>query len=123
MSALAIDDYASTPNELLERAQQAMKRTRRIVDEECSKVPALLMSAVNKRLAELAPGEEPHAAVKRLAVEWDQPDIKSTYQFLMEYYEKSLCPSKFGPAYELIDHEEFVWFAEGLLTELKDGND
>ena len=71
MAALAIDDYTGTPEELLQKAQQATKRARRVTNEECSKVPALLLNAVNKRLVELAPGEEPRAAAKRLAVEWE----------------------------------------------------
>ena len=122
MAALAIDDYTGTPEELLQRAQQATNRARRVTNEECSKVPALLLNAVNKRLAELAPGEEPRAAAKRLAVEWEREAIESTYDFLIEYYETSKRSSKQLPAYELIDHEEFVWFAEGLLTKLKDVN-
>lgn len=122
MAALAIDDYAGTPDELLQRAQQATERARRVTNEECSKVPVLLLTAVNKRLAELAPGEEPRAAAKRLAFEWEREAIESGYDFLTEYYEKSRRPSEYGPAYELIDHEEFVWVAEGMLRRLKDGN-
>ena len=122
MAALAIDDYTGTPDELLKRAQQAMERARHVADEECSKVPALLLTAVNKRLAELAPGEEPRAAAKRLAVEWERDAIESGYDFLTEYYDKSRRPSEYGSAYELIDHEEFVWVAEGMLRRLKDGN-
>ena len=122
MAALAIDDYAGTPEELLQRAQQATKRARRVTNEECSKVPSLLLNAVNKRLAELAPGEEPRAAAKRLSVEWEREAIESGYDFLTEYYEKSMHPPEYGPAYELIDHEEFVWVAEGMLRRLNDGN-
>ena len=122
MSALAIDNYTGTPDELLEQARQATERARRVTYEECSKVPALLLTAVNKRLAELAPGEEPRAAAKRLTIEWERESIESTYDFLTEYYEKSRRSSEQLPIYELIDHEEFVWFAEGLLKELGDGN-
>ena len=122
MAALAIDDYIGTPEELLKQAQQATKRARRVTDAECSKVPALLLAAVNKRLAEIAPDQEPYLAVKRLATEREGWDVESTYQFLTEYCEKSMRSSKVGPAYELIDHEEFVWIAEGLLTELNERN-
>ena len=127
MAALAIDDYTDTPDEdtpdeLLKRAQKAVKRARRVSDEECAKIPALLMKAVNNRLAELAPDEDPRAAVKRLATEWERDSIESGYDFLIEYYETSMRSSKQLPAYELIDHEEFVWVAEGMLRRLKDGN-
>ncbi len=113
MAALAIDEYTGTPDELLKRAQQATER----ID-----VPAFLLAAVNKRLAEIAPGEEPHAAAKHLAVEWERDAIESGYDFLTEHYDKSRRPSEYGPAYELIDHEEFVWVAESMLRRLKDGN-
>ena len=123
MAALAIDDYTDTPDELLERAQQAVGRARRVTNEECAKIPALLMKAVNNRLAELAPDEEPRAAVKRLAAEREDLEFQYNYQYLIDYCERSMSePPERGPLYELIYHEDFVWYAEEFLKELKDGN-
>ena len=53
---------------------------------------ALMLAAVNKRLAELAPGEEPFAAAKRLTAEWDD------------------------------DHDDLMDVAEATLWILRDGN-
>ena len=113
MAALAIDDYTDTPDELLERARQATER----ID-----VPALLLSAVNKRLAEIAPGEEPHAAAKRLTAEWDNWAVEGAYELLTWYYEDSLNPDRFSVSYEEIDHEDYLGVAEDMFRMLKNGN-
>lgn len=113
MAALAIDEYTGTPDELLKRAQQATER----ID-----VPAFLLAAVNKRLAEIAPGEEPHAAAKRLTAEWDKWAVEGAYELLSWYYEDSLNPDKFSVSYEDIDHEDYMGVAEDMFRMLKNGN-
>ena len=118
MAALAIDDYTGTPEELLERA-------RWIVEPQAidfCEVPALLLAAVNKRLAEIAPGEEPRAAVKRLTVEWDKWAIEGSYELLTWYYEDSLNPKKFIGSYERIDHEDYMGVAHDMFRMLNNGN-
>ena len=118
MAALAIEDYTGTPEELLQRAQQITEP--RVID--FSEVPALLLAAVNKSLAEIAPNEDPRAAAKRLTAEWDNWAIESGYEQLTWYYEDSLNPKKFKANYDPIDHEEQVWLAEGMLRTLRNGN-
>ena len=106
MAALAMENYVGTPDELLERARQAFKTP---------ESAALMLAAVNTRLAELAPGEEPYAAAKRLRVEWDDWAIESAYRHLNDYYQDSLDPPHFDVSYEEIDHEELVGVAEDIL--------
>ena len=113
MAALAIDDYTGTPEELLERAQQCKEQ----ID-----VPAILLAAVNKRLAEIAPGEKPHAAAKRLTVEWDNWAVEGAYQLLIWYYEDSLNPHKFSVSYEEMEHEDYLGIVEDIFRMLKNGN-
>ena len=118
MAALAIDDYTGTPEELLERARRITEP--RVID--FSEVPALLLTAVNKRLAEIAPGEDPRAIAKRLTAERNEWSIESAYELLTWYYKDSLNPKKFKSNYDPIDHEEQVWLAEGMLRELRNHN-
>lgn len=113
MVALATDNYTGTPDELLQRAQQATERI---------SVPSLLLAAVNKRLAEIAPGEEPHAAAKRLTAEWDKWAIEGAYQLLLWYYEDSLNPNKFSVSYEDMEHEDYLGIAKDMFRMLKNGN-
>ena len=113
MTALAMDNYTGAPDELLEQARKVARTP---------ESAALMLAAVNRRLAELAPGEEPFAAAKRLTVERDSWAIESGYKLLMWYYDKSLSPEEFKASFEEIDREEYVWLAEGLLDGLKDGN-
>ncbi len=111
MAALAMDNYTGSPGELLEQAR------------EISKTPesaAMLLAAVNKRLAEIAPGEEPVAAANRLSVERDDWAIKSAYRHLDLYYEDSCNPELFSVSYEDIDHEELIGVAEDMLWILSD---
>ncbi len=114
MAALAMQDYTGTPDELFERARKA------IYTPESA---ALMLAAVNKLLAEIAPGEEPYAAAKRLTAEWDDWAIKAGYRHLNDYYEDSLDPKKFAVSYEDIDHEELIGVGEDMLWILRGGID
>ena len=118
MTALAIDDYMGTPEDLLQRARQIVKPQ---VTDFCE-VPALLLAAVNKRLAEIAPGEEPREAAKRLTAEWDKWAIESSYELLTWYYQDSLNPKRFSVSYERIDHEDYMGVAQDIIRMLKNGN-
>ena len=118
LAALAIDDYTGTPEELLKRAWQIVEPQ---VTDFCE-VPALLLAAVNKRLEEIAPDEEPHAAVKRLTAEWDKWSIEGAYEPLTWYYEDSLNPKRFIVSYERIDHEDYIGVARDTFRMLKNDN-
>ena len=118
MTAPAIDDYTGTPEELLQRARQIVEP--QIID--FCEVPALLLAAVNKRLAEIAPGEEPRAAAKRLSVKWNEWHIEGSYELLTWYYEDSLNPKNFIVSYERIDHEDYMGVALDMFRMLKNGN-
>ena len=113
MAALAMENYTGAPDELLERARKVAKTPQ---------AAALMLAAVNRRLAELAPGEEPFAAAKRLTAEWDDWAIEAGYRYLNEYYEDSLDPPHFAVSYEEIDHEEVLSLAQVTLWILGDGN-
>ena len=112
MAALAMQNYTGAPDELFERAQKA------IYTPESA---ALMLAAVNKLLAEIAPGEEPYAAAKRLTAEWDDWAIQSAYRHLNDYYEDSLDPKNFAVSYEDIDHEEFIDLGKAMLRILGEG--
>ena len=112
MAALAMDKYTGAPDELLERSRKAAKTP---------ESAALMLAAVNKRLAEIAPGEEPFAAAKRLTAERDDWAIEAGYRFLNEYYENSLNAKGFAVSYEDIDHEELMGVAEDMLEILREG--
>ena len=118
MAALAIDDYTGTPEELLERARQIVEP--QMID--FCEVPALLLAAVNKLLEEIAPCEEPRAAIKRLSVERDKWSIEGSYELLTWYYEDSLNPKGFIVSYERIDHEDYIGVAKDMFRMLKNGN-
>ena len=111
MAALAMDNYTGTPDELLRRARQVAKTP---------ESAALMLAAVNRRLAEIVPGEEPYAAAKRLAAERDERAIEAGYRYLNEYYEDSLDLRNFSVSYEDIDHEELFGVAEDVLWTLSD---
>ena len=111
MAALAMDNYAGSPDELLEQARQVANTP---------ESAALMLAAVNRRLAEIVPGEEPYAAAKRLAAEWDDLAIEGGYRYLNEYYEDSLDLKHFSVSYEDIDHEELLGVAEDVLWILSD---
>ena len=110
MADLAMNEYAGTPDELLEQARQV------IYTPESA---ALMLAAVQKRLAELKPGEEPYAAAKRLAAEQDDVDIEAGYDLLLWFYEDNLRPAKFGPKYEDIDYEDYMSVGETVIRILK----
>ena len=112
-AGLAIDNYTGTPDELLEQAQRCKKQ----ID-----VPVLLLAAVNKKLAEIAPGEELRAAANRVTVEWDKWAIEGAYELLTWYYEDSLNPNKFNVSYGKIEHEDYLVVAEDMFRVLKNGN-
>ncbi len=112
MAALAMDNYSGTPDELLERARLVAKTP---------ESAALMLAAVNKRLAEIVPGEEPYAAAKRLTVERDDWAIEAGYRHLNWYYEDSLNARGFAVSYEDIDHEELMAVGETVLRILSDG--
>lgn len=112
MAALAMENYSGTPDELLERARLVAKTP---------ESAALMLAAVNRRLAEIVPGEEPYAAAKRLTAEWDDWAVEAGYRFLNEYYENSLNAKGFAVSYEDIDHEEFMGVAEDMLEILREG--
>ena len=112
MAALAMDNYAGSPDELLEQARQVAKTP---------ESAALLLAAVNRRLADIVPAEEPVAAAKLLTAEWDDLAIEAAYRHLNWYYEDSLDPQNFSISYEDIDHEELMGLAEEMLRVLRDG--
>ena len=68
MAALAMDNYAGSPDELLEQARQVAKTP---------ESAALVLAAVNKRLAEIKPDEEPVAAAILLTAERDDWAIEA----------------------------------------------
>ena len=107
-----MQNYKGAPDELFERARKA------IYTPESA---ALMLAAVNKLLAEIAPGEEPYAAAKRLTVEWDDWAIQSAYRHLNDYYEESLDPKNFAVSYEGIDHEELISVGRTMLRILREG--
>ena len=111
MAALAMDNYSGTPDELLEQARLVAKTP---------ESAALMLAAVNRRLAEIAPGEDPYAAAKRLATERDDWVIEGGYWYLNEYYEDSLDLGHFSVSYEDIDHEDLLGVAEDVLLILSD---
>ena len=111
MAALAMENYTDAPDELLEQARQVANTPQSA---------ALMLAAINRQLAEIAPGEEPYAAAKRLAVKWDYRAIRTAYRLLNEYYEDSLDPPHFEVSYEDIDHEEHMALASSMLRELRD---
>ena len=113
MATLAMENYTGAPDELLEQARQAANTPQSA---------ALMLAAINRQLAEIAPGEEPYAAAKRLAAELDYRAIRTAYRLLNEYYEDSLDPPHFEVSYEDIDHEEHMAVAEDVLVILRDGN-
>ena len=113
MAALATDNYTGAPDELLERARQVAKTP---------ESAALMLAAVNKRLLEIAPEEEPFDAAKRLAAEWDRWVIEESYDLLQLYYQDSLNADSFDVTYESIDHEDYICIAVDMLGTLKDGN-
>ena len=113
MAALAMDKYTGAPDELLERARKVARTP---------ESAALMLAAVNKRLAEIAPGEEPFAAAKRLAAEWDEWGIREGYRLLNLYYEDSIDPPNFAVSYEDTDHEDYMDMAEDVLSFLREGN-
>ena len=112
MAALAMQNYKGAPDELFERARKA------IYTPESA---ALMLAAVNKLLAEIAPGEEPYAAAKRLTAERDDRGIEAGYRHLNYYYEDSLDPKNFAVSYEGIDHEEFIDLGKAMLRILREG--
>ena len=105
----------ANPDELLEQARHALK-------SGSSELPALLMSAANKAIAEIAPGEDPEKAALRLAAEWNDRHIKAAYTSLLWYYKDSLNPSRFCD-YDYQRMDNLVDVAEDLLEMLKEGND
>ena len=111
MAALAMDNYTGTPDELLEKARKVAKTP---------ESAALMLAAVNRRLAEIVPGEEPYAAAKRLTSERDERAIEAGYRYLDEYYEDSLDLKQFSVSYEDMDHEELLGVAEDVLWILSD---
>ena len=112
MAALAMDNYTGTPDELLRQARKVAKTP---------ESAALMLAAVNRRLADIVPGEEPYAAAKRLAAERDELAIEAGYRFLNEYYEDSIDLNRFSVSYEDIDHEELMAVGEAMLRILRDG--
>ena len=112
MAALAMDNYSGTPDELLARARKVARTP---------ESAALMLAAVNRRLAEIVPGEDPYAAAKRLTTERDDWAVEAGYRFLNEYYENSLNAKGFAVSYEDIDHEEFMGLAEAMFEILGDG--
>ncbi len=84
----------------------------------------MLLAAVNKTLAEIAPGEDPAAAIKRLASKWNRWGIEAGYESLLYYYEDSLDPIRFSfwqaPGWEWETH--FWEVADDLVRILQEGN-
>ena len=99
--------------ELIERARRALK-----TDPPAS--PVLLLAAVNKAIAAIAPDEDPGDAARRLSLEWDNWAIEAGHKALRFYYEDSLDPAQFCN-HEAPDREDFVGVA-GDLVKILAGN-
>ena len=107
MALHVVDADSCSVEELIERARHASKN-----DPPAS--PALLLAAVNKALAEIAPDEDPGEAAQRLSLEWDNWAIDAGHKALRFYYEDSLDPAQFCN-HEEMDHEDFVGVACDLV--------
>ena len=60
-----------------------LARARRAHEQEREKAPALLLQAVQQRVREICPDEDPWHAVRRLAKEKDDGAIETTYWGIM----------------------------------------
>ncbi len=115
MTTPLLNTETASVGELLEQARLAL-------ETDPSESPALLLTAVNKVLAEIAPDEEPAAAAKRLSVEQNRWGIEAGYKALLYYYEDSLSPSRFS-FWEDFDLELHLEIADDMVRILKESND
>ena len=94
--------------------EELLAQARRALKTNPSESPTLLLAAIDKTIAEIAPGEEPGAAAHRLSKDWDNWAIEAGYQALKFYYEDSLDPGQFL-IHEDMDREDFIGVANDLL--------
>lgn len=95
--------------------EELMALARTALKTSPSESPSFLLAAVDKTIAEIAPGEEPGAAAHRLSREWDNWAIEAGYKALKFYYEDSLDPAQFCN-HEEPDREDFVGVACDLVS-------
>ena len=114
MSSPLLENATATASELLDGARKHLK-----VDPQAT--AALQLAAVDKALADIAPGEEPGAAAERLSVKWNRPALKGGYLALLWYYEDSLVPGKFC-VHKEIDQEDHFGVAEDVLRMLAENH-
>ena len=113
----ALPDLATLPGSPAELVQQA----RRIFQTQPEKAAALQLAGINKLLAQVAPGEHPKAAARRLAEERNRSGIRAGYGALLWYYEDSLDPGRFC-IYDAEEREIHLSIAEDMLTDFDDDN-
>ena len=121
MLAADAPNTTTTPAELLKQAQQSIEAEVKMASELTKTLPPLLMSIANRAIQEIAPDEEPEQAAIRLAAEWDNRYIKSTYTVILWYYEDSLKSSPYGSYDDLMTRLSMVDATEELLKMLKKG--
>ena len=115
MTTPALPDPATIPGSPAELVRQA----RRILKTQPERAAALQLAGINKLLAQVAPGEPPEAAAKRLAKERNRWGIRAGYMSLLWYYGDSLDPGRFG-IYDAEDREIHMRIAESMLTDFDD---
>ena len=113
----ATPDLATIPGSPAELVQQA----RQILKTQPEKAAALQLAGINKLLAQVAPGEHPETAAKRLAKERNRDGIEAGYVALLWYYEDSLDPGQFC-VHDAEDREIHMSIAEDMLTDFDDDN-
>lgn len=107
MVARMVETEKHSVDELVTLARKALKTSP-------SESPSFLLAAVDKTIAEIAPGEEPGAAAHRLSREWGNWAIEAGYKALRFYYEDSLDPAQFS-IHEDMDREDFIGVACDLV--------
>ena len=110
-----LPDLAAFPGAPAELVQQA----RQILETQPEKAAAVQLAGINKLLAQVAPGEHPETAAKRIAKERNLSGIRAGYVALLWYYEDSLDPDRFC-IYDAEEREIHMRIAESLLTDFDD---
>ena len=93
-----------------------------MASESTKTLPPLLMSIASRAIQEVAPDEEPEQAALRLAAEWDNRYVKTTYCALLRYYEDYLNPSVYSFYDDPLIRNSMMDVTEDLLKMLKKGN-
>ena len=112
-----LPDLAAYPGAPAELVQQA----RQILETQPEKAAAVQLAGINKLLAQVAPGEHPETAAKRLAKERNLWSIRAGYMSLLWYYEDSLDQAQFS-MHDAEDREIHTSIAEGMLVDFDDYN-